>query len=337
MAACQSAARALRAAKKVSMTPSRMSARDLFAALAIVVIWGTNFVAMKTALRDFTPFQLGAARYVLAAFPLLLVVRPPKMAWKWIVLYGLFQGVGQFGFLFVALRVGMTASLASVLLQTQVFFTALFGLLLLREKIGRPLRWGLGIAALGLGCFGMNYLQPSAAGASATTVLGFVLSLTAASMWAASNTVVRLAQRESPRFDALNFMVWISVVPIAPFLLLTWYFDDAATRWNWLHASWSSWVAAAYLGWMATILAYAMWTGLLQRHPVNRVAPFSLGVPVVGLLAGTLALGEVVTGWQWVGVALIVASLACVLLGGRLGRAARVPESAQSSASGTPP
>jgi O-acetylserine/cysteine efflux transporter len=319
------------------MTPSRLSARDLFAALAIVVIWGTNFVAMKTALHDFTPFQLGAARYVLAAFPLLLFVRPPKMAWKWVVLYGLFQGVGQFGFLFVALRVGMTASLASVLLQTQVFFTALFGLLLLREKIGRPLRWGLGIAALGLACFGMNYMQPSAASAGATTVLGFALSLAAASLWAASNIVVRLAQRDTPRFDALNFMVWISVVPIVPFLLLTWFFDDAATRWNWLHASWASWTAAAYLGWIATVLAYAMWTGLLQRHPVNRVAPFSLGVPVVGLMAGMLALGEVVTGWQWAGIALVVASLACVLLGGRFERSVRVAKPAQQDAHGGRP
>jgi O-acetylserine/cysteine efflux transporter len=299
-----------------------MTVRDLLAALAIVVIWGTNFVAMKAGLRDFTPFQLGAARYVLAAFPLLLVVRPPKMAWKWVVLYGLVQGVGQFGFLFVALRVGMTASLASVLLQTQVFFTALFGFLILRERIGRPLRWGLLIAAFGLACFAMNYLQPSAVGAGATTVLGFLLSLAAASMWAASNIVVRSAQRETPRFDTLNFMVWISVVPVVPFLLLTWFFDDPATRWNWLHASWSSWAAVAYLGWIATILAYTMWTGLLQRHPVNRVAPFSLGVPVVGLLAGMLALGEVVTGWQWAGVTLVVMALACVLLGSRFGRPA---------------
>ena len=68
---------------------------------------------------------------------------------------------------------------------------------------------------------------------------------------------------------------------------------------------------------MATILGYAMWTRLLKRHPVNRVAPFSLGVPVVGISAGMLLLGDVVTGWQWAGIALIVLSLMCTMFGGR--------------------
>ena len=67
---------------------------------------------------------------------------------------------------------------------------------------------------------------------------------------------------------------------------------------------------------MATVLAYGMWTGLLKRHPANRVAPFSLGVPVVGLAAGLLLLGESITVWQWAGIALVVAALACVMFGG---------------------
>jgi O-acetylserine/cysteine efflux transporter len=68
---------------------------------------------------------------------------------------------------------------------------------------------------------------------------------------------------------------------------------------------------------MATILGYAMWTRLLKRHPVNRVAPFSLGVPVVGISAGMLVLGDTITGWQWAGIALIVLSLMCTMFGGR--------------------
>ncbi|HEV7813751.1 MAG TPA: EamA family transporter, partial [Janthinobacterium sp.] len=154
-----------------------LSARDLAAALGVVLIWGCNFVAMKLALRDLTPFQLGAFRYLFAVLPLILVVRPPRLAWKWVVLYGLLQGVGQFGLLFLALRVGMTAALASVLLQTQVFFTALFGFVLLKEGIGRALRVGLLIAALGLACFAMNYLAPRGSGETATTAAGFLLCL----------------------------------------------------------------------------------------------------------------------------------------------------------------
>lgn len=293
----------------------RLSGRDLVAALAIVFIWGMNFVAMKFALRDFTPFQLGAARFVFAALPLVLFVKPPRLHWKWVLLYGLFQGVGQFGFLFTALRVGMTGSLASVLMQTQVFFTAIFGYLLLRERPSRPLQWGLVLAALGLACFSANYLSPQ--GGSATTAWGFVLNLCSAAMWAASNIVARKAQRASAGFDPLSFVVWSSVVPVLPFALLTLAFDDPATRWHWTSASITNWLAVAYLGWMATVLAYSMWTGLLKRHPANRVAPFSLGVPVVGLAAGLLLLGESVTPWQWAGIALVVAALACVMFGAR--------------------
>ena len=295
---------------------AHFSARDGAAALAVVVIWGLNFVAMKFALNDFTPFQLGAARYVFAVLPLVLLVRPPRLHWKWVLLYGLFQGVGQFGFLFSALKVGMTAALASVLMQTQVFFTAIFGFVLLHERAGRPLQASLVLAALGLACFAMSTVS-APAGVGATTAWGLVLNLCAAAMWAASNIVARKAQQSSQGFDALGFVVWSSLAPIVPFLLLTLAFDAPASRWQWLAAPLSGWLSVAYLGWVATILAYAMWTGLLKRHPANRVAPFSLGVPVVGLTTGMLVLGEVITAWQWAGIALVVAALATVLLAPR--------------------
>ncbi|MDP3709110.1 MAG: EamA family transporter, partial [Polaromonas sp.] len=89
------------------MNEARLSGRDLAAALTVVVLWGINFVVMKFALRDFTPFQLGAARYLFAVLPLALFIRPPRIPWKWVLLYGFFQGVGQFGLLFFALQVGM--------------------------------------------------------------------------------------------------------------------------------------------------------------------------------------------------------------------------------------
>ena len=298
------------------MQQTALSGRDLAAALCVVVIWGTNFVAMKFALRDFTPFQLGAARYVFAILPLILLIKPPKVHWKWVVYYGLFQGIGQFGLLFIALQVGMTAALASVLLQTQVFCTALLSFVLLGERVGRALQGGLVLAALGLACFGMNYVNPD--GTASTSALGFVLCLGAAAMWAASNIVVRRAQQSSQHFDAVAFLVWSSLIPILPFIALSLLFDAPATRLSWMQAPWSSWLSLAYLGWMATILAYALWTSLFKRHAVNRVAPFSLGVPLIGIVTGMLVLGDVVTAWQWAGIALVVGALMCVLLGDRL-------------------
>lgn len=299
------------------MRPGVLSGRDLAAALVVVVVWGVNFVVMKFALRDFTPFQLGAARYVFAVLPLVLFVRPPAIPWKWLVFYGLFQGVGQFGILFLALKVGMTAALASVLLQTQVFFTALFGFVLLHERASRPLQAGMVLAALGLACFALNYLAPAGAGTGvATTLAGFVLTLGAAAMWALSNIVARHVQQGGAAYSPMAFVVWSGIFAILPFTLLSLVFDPEATRWQWTQARASSWLAVAYLGWVATILGYSLWTGLLKRHPANRVAPFSLGVPVVGLTTGMLVLGEAITPWQWAGITLVVAALGCVMLGG---------------------
>lgn len=298
----------------------RLTGRDLAAVSVVVVVWGLNFVVMKFALRDFTPFQLGAARYVFAVLPLIMLIKPPPIARKWLLMYGLFQGVGQFGILFFALKVGMTAALASVLLQTQVFFTALFGFVLLGERASRALQAGMLLAALGLSCFVLNYIQPASTYSGTTSLLGLLLTLCAAAMWAVSNIVARRVQQTSTDYSPMAFVVWSSSVAVLPFIALSLAFDVPSVRWQWLDARPSSWLAVAYLGWVATVLGYSLWTSLLKRHPANRVAPFSLGVPVVGLATGMLVLNETITLWQWGGIALLVAALACVMLGGLLRR-----------------
>jgi len=291
-------------------SPPAFTAKDGLAAAAAVLLWGLSFVAMKLGLRDFSVLQLGVARYAFAALPWVFLVRPAHVPVKWLLVYGLFQGVGQFSLLFAALHVGMTAALASVLMQTQVFFTALFGYLVLRETLTPLLRASLVCAALGLSCFALEYAGGHAA--AGTTLWGFVLSLGAAAMWALSNIIAKRAQRAAPNMDAVGFVVWSSVVPILPFILASWWLDPAP--WQWSQPHWSSWLATVYMGWFATFVAYALWTRLLMRHNANRVAPFSLGVPVVGLSTGMLLLGESISAWQGLGVMFIVLALGMVLL-----------------------
>lgn len=301
------------------MSALRFRAVDFLAALGVVIIWGLNFVVMKVGLRAFSPFQLGAVRYLFAVFPLILFMPRPQVRWVWVVGYGLLQGVGQFGLLFLALHLGMTAALASVLMQTQVFFTAFFSFALLKERPDRPLVAGLLLAGLGLACMvAEQWAQATPTRASITTPAGFVLTLGAAAMWAASNLLVRRARGTKASFEIVPFLVWSSLIPILPFLGLAVLFDPAPSRWTWLAAPWSSWLAAVYLGLISTILAYALWTGLLLRHPANRVAPFSLGVPIIGLAAGVFLLREAISGWQWAGIGLITAALTCVVVGGSL-------------------
>ncbi len=314
------------------------TANDLFMAGAVVCIWGMNFVVMKFGLHEFTPFQLGAARFAMASLPLMLFVKRPALPWRLVVGYGLLQGVGQFGFLFTALSVGMTASLASVIMQTQVFFTAMLGVMFLGERVRRSQRFGMGLAMSGLGCFAIHFIATNSINPQAiplnvvgnatpvavvtgVTALGLLLNLCAAASWAAANVVARQAQTANPRYDALGFVVWTSVVPVAPLALMSLLTDSPASHANWLKASWQGWSSVAYLAFVATVLAYAMWTQLLKRHAASRVAPFGLAVPVVGLTAGMLLLGERLSAWQWAGSGCIVAALFVTLLGPRWRRA----------------
>ena len=279
----------------------------------MVVIWGMNFVVMKIGLASVTPFQMGAGRYLFAFLPLAFLLRRPPAKVRWLLAFGLTQGVGQFGLLFVALQLGMTAALASVLLQTQVFFSALFGVTMLRERVHGALVGGMVFASAGLACFAATaWLTPSAASVTASSLL---LTLGAASMWALSNIIVRAAQQDQADFDPLAFVVWCSGVPILPFVAMSWYFDPPAAQENWLRAPWSAWSALAFLGWVATDLGYGLWTRLLKRFPASRVAPFSLGVPLIGMAAGIVLLGEQVTPFQWLGALLVLCALGCVVTG----------------------
>ena len=108
------------------MNAQHLSRGDWARALLVIVIWGTNFVAMKFGLQTLSPMLLSALRFVAASLPFLLFVRPPKsVGWRYLAAYGVVQGVGQFGLLFLGLKLGMPAGMASVVLQTQAFVTLL--------------------------------------------------------------------------------------------------------------------------------------------------------------------------------------------------------------------
>ncbi|MFM8532208.1 MAG: EamA family transporter [Acidimicrobiia bacterium] len=289
------------------------SAGDLASAAVVVVIWGLNCVVVKVGLRDFTPFQLGAARFFFAFFPLVFWFRPPRIGVGPLVAYGLLQGVGQFGCLFLALKVGMSAALAPVMMQTQVFGTAVLAALLLGERLGRPLLVGLALAAGGLACFAANAWF--AGGAGVVTLAGLALNLMAAIHWAGSNILVRHLQMRGVRYDALSLLVWSGGVSAVGFALLSVAVDPPGAHAAWTNASLAGWATVAYLAWGANLLGYWLWTRLLSRHPASRVSPLSLGMPLLGIAAGILLLGEVVTEWQWAGAAMVMAAMGCVVRG----------------------
>lgn len=282
-----------------------LSRGDLLRALAVVVIWGLNFVVMKVGLKGLSPMLLGALRFAMASLPFLLFVRMPQLPWRFVLAYGLAQGLGQFGFLFWGLQLGMTAGMASVVMQMQAFFTLLLVAPLLGER-ARVWQWlGLVVALGGLVTIGMAHGE----GPGQMTLIGFVLTACAAFMWAVSNVVVRYATRHGS-YEPFNLIVWSSVVPILPFLALALWSEGWTQVVHEVQGlDVGSVLSVAYLALLATLLAYTLWTRLLQRHPAGRVTPFSLLVPVVGLAAAGVFFGEVPLPLQWAGTGAVLLGL----------------------------
>ena len=297
------------------MSQGALTPADRARALVVVVIWGLNFVAMKHALQDIGPMLLGALRFALASLPFLWWVARPRLPWRFVLGYGLAQGLGQFGCLFLGLQLGMTAGMASVVMQAQAFFTLLLAVPVLGERARPAQVLGLIVASVGLLTIAMAHGE----GAGQMTLIGFVLTLGAAFMWAVSNLVARLASRVAD-YEPFPFIVWSSLVPILPFTALAVWQD------GWVGVA-SQWAAIGpltvasllFLAWLATLLAYSLWTRLLKRHPANRVTPFSLLVPVVGLWAAWFFVGEHPAPLQWLGTAAVVLGLVINQIGPRWG------------------
>jgi O-acetylserine/cysteine efflux transporter len=147
---------------------------------------------------------------------------------------------------------------------------------------------------------------------------GFLLTVAAAFMWACGNIVTRTVSRYGP-MNQLAFVVWASLVPPIPFLLLSaWLEGPDAMLQALQHINAPAIAAIAYLAWAATLLGYGLWTHLMSRYAANRVAPFTLLVPLVGLTTGWLVFGEALRPIHFAGGVLLMAGLLVHVFGAPL-------------------
>ncbi|MGO4526795.1 EamA family transporter [Microvirga sp. 2MCAF35] len=278
------------------------------AALLVTAIWGLSFVVIKLGVGTMPPLLLAALRFLFAALPAVFFVSRPKTDWRNVVAYGFFLGVAQFGLLFAALAIGMPASLASVVMQAQVFFTILFAALVMGERPGPHQVIGGVIASLGL----VLIAWPRMTGGGAVP---FLMTVLAAAAWGVANIV----SKRAGRVDMLGFVVWSSLIAPLPLFGLSLWLDGPAQVFDALrHIDGGTLAAVAYLAYPTTIFAFGIWAYLLSRHPAATVTPFALFVPVAGILGSALVLGEAMHPIEAVGGAVIVLGLAFNVFGRRV-------------------
>jgi O-acetylserine/cysteine efflux transporter len=293
--------------------------RDQLLACCVAALWGVNFLAIHAGLEHFPPVFMAALRFAVIAVPTVLLVPRPTVAWRWLVGYGVGFGTLQFAFLFVAMDVGMPPGLASLVLQASAPFTVLLGALLLHERLGRRQAVGIAMAVLGLVVIAAHRAQAAA-------LLPVVPTLLGALGWALGNLASRQARCDEP----FRLVLWMSIVPPVPLFALSLVTEGPTAGWvatgeALRGQAWPAVVGFTYVVLLGTLLGSGLWTALMRRHPAGVVAPYSLLVPVVGMLAAGLVLDEVPHPVEVGAGAVIVLG---VLLGGS--RARRRPGAATS-------
>lgn len=285
-----------------------MSPRDILLALAVAAVWGLSFVAIRWSVNEVPPLLATALRYVAAVLPAIFFVRRPKVGLWILVGYGLAIGVGQFGLLFTAIKLGMSASLGALVIQLQAFFTIALAMVFLGERPGWPQLAGAGIAFAGIMIIAAERLGGAALWPLLMTIAG-------AASWGLAN----LLTKRAGKIEMFGFVVWSSLVPPIPLYLLSLVLEGpGAVPLAMQHITLLGIGALLFTGWASTVFGYGGWSVLLSRYPASTVAPFTLLVPVTGVASGALLLGERITGIEMIGSMLIFAGLLLNVLGPRL-------------------
>lgn len=285
-----------------------MPLRDILLALAVATVWGLSFIAIRWGVDEVSPLLLTALRYTFAALPAVFFIRPPKADWRIVVAYGFAIGVGQFGLLFLAIKLGMPAGLSSLVIQLQVFFTIGLAFLLFGERPTVSQIAGALIAFAGIGVIAIERLDGAA-------LLPLVLTIVAAVCWGLGNT----AGKKAGRVDMLSFVTWSALVPPIPLVLAAIALDGPGIFADaFAHITWRGIGSIAFMSYAATLFGFGVWAWLLSRYPASQVTPFALFIPVVGIVSGALLLGEHITMLEVLGGAFVLVGLIVNVFGPRL-------------------
>jgi len=289
------------------LSETSLSFRDLSLALAVVLVWGTNFVVIRLGLNALAPLLFASLRFTFVLLPMVFFLPRPKVPLSNLVIYGIAIGLGQFGLLFIAMNGLISPGLASLVVQMQVFFTIGLSMLRSGERL-KPYQ----LAAFALAIAGMGVIV--AHNGRGATIAGLVLVIGAAASWALANQCAK----EAGKVNALAYVVWASLFSLPPLYLLSlWREGWPAIATGLGHATLATWVVILWQSVGNTMFGYGVWAWLLARYPAATVSPLTLLVPVFGMGASALFLGEPLESWKILAGMLVMGGLALNLFWGR--------------------
>ena len=276
-------------------------------AILVVVIWGFNFVVIQVGLQEIPPLLLCFSRFFLTSIPAIFFIKRPQIPFKMLLLYGLTMFALPFSLLFLGMHTGLSASLASLLLQTQAFFTIFLALLFFKEKMHLLQSIGACIACLGMLIVGLNLGQ-------SITLSGLILVIAAAFAWGLGNII----SKKIGKVNILSLVIWGSLIAW-PLLLTTSLLTDGIDKilYTLEHLSWLSGGTVLYITYLSTLIGFIIWSFLIRHYPLGTVAPFTLLVPIIGFISSFLVLGEPLESWKILAGLLVILGLAINIIGQR--------------------
>lgn len=285
-----------------------MPISHLCLALLVVVVWGINFLFVRLGLEEIPPFQLCALRLLLASLPAIFFVKIPTISFRLLLWYGLVMFGLQFSLLFLGMYAGMPAGMASLILQVQVFFSLFFANIYLKEQ---PNLWqiiGAMISFSGIAVVAFHFDEK-------INLIGFAFILAAAASWGVGN----LLTKKAAKCNMMALVIWGSFVACIPMLFISWFMEGSQSFiLTYQKITLRGGFALFYIVYISTWVGYGVWNWLLSRYPVSSIVPFTLLVPIIGLLSSIIVLNEPLTTWKLLAALLVMCGLSINILSGRL-------------------
>lgn len=258
-----------------------MKIQHILIAVVVAAIWGVNFVVVKTGLEELPPFLYGAGRFVIALLPFAFI-KKPNVNWSLIVGIGLFLGVFKYALMFMGMYVGTSAGLASLISQSQVFFTIALSMIVFKTSVQTHQIVGMILAFGGIAILALNVDTSS-------TFIGAMLILGSGLAWGISNILFQKAGN----VDMFALTIWTSLIPPIPMFLLAVSADSPQGVYDTVSMLSSvGLLCLLFTACISTWVGVTLWGVLTRTYDAAQVAPYSLLIPIFGLLSAWIVLGE---------------------------------------------
>jgi O-acetylserine/cysteine efflux transporter len=273
---------------------------DVTIAIVVQILWAVGFTLGKPVVAHFPPLLMMGMVYGVTALCLARYI--PRIAtpfWRLFLLTSLIAPIQAY-FIFSGLK-DLPASTAILVLQTQAPFTILFGWLILGERPSLLRLGGMSVSLIGVAIV-------AGAPEAASSWWPLLLVLIGSACWSAGQA----AARGKVLDEGPTLIAGIALCATPQALIASLFLEhgqiEAITS-----ASLGLWAVFLVFSIGGFVTAYSLWYGLLRRYRVDQVIPFTLLMPILGVISGGAILGESVSAMELLGGIVILIGLSVVI------------------------